>query len=357
MKALILAAGKGTRLYPVTHTRPKHLIPVANRPILYYCLDWITEAGIQDIGIVVSPEQGPLLREAAGDGARWGARVTYVVQEVPGGLAHAVKASRDYLGDSSFLMYLGDNLIEGGVKEPLQRFQSTRPDALIQLKEVDNPQAFGVALLDEGGQAVKLEEKPQEPKSNLALVGLYLFTPKVHQAIDRIKPSWRGELEITDALQDLIDVGSTVHSSILTGWWLDTGNKESVLEANRVLLQTQLREQVKGQVNAGSLLDGKVEIGEGTIIEDSQITGPVSIGKRCHIRNSRIGPFTSVGRDSVIEDSALSDTIIMEQCSIRGVSSLEESLLGSRVLVTQGNVHQGPVRLMLADDSRVEIAP
>ncbi len=357
MKALILAAGKGTRLYPLTHTRPKHLIPVANRPILYYALDWITEAGIQDIGIVVSPEQGHLLREAVGDGARWGARVTYIVQEVPGGLAHAVKVSCDYLGDSPFLMYLGDNLIEGGVKEPLQRFQSTHPDALIQLKEVDNPQAFGVALLDEGGQAVKLEEKPQEPKSNLALVGLYLFTPKVHQAIDRIKPSWRGELEITDALQELIDVGSIVQCTILTGWWLDTGNKESVLEANRVLLQSQLREQVKGQVNAGSLLEGKVEIGEGAIIENSQITGPVSIGERCHIRNSRIGPFTSVGPDSVIEDSALSDTIIMEQCSIRGVSSLEESLLGRRVLVTQGNVHQGPVRLMLADDSRVEMAP
>ena len=355
MKALILAGGKGTRLYPLTHNRVKQLIPVANRPIIFYVLEWVSQAGIEDVGIVVSPEQGNLIREAVGDGSRWGLKVTYVVQEEALGLAHAVKVSQSYLKDSPFLMYLGDNLIQGGVKGPLELFQATAPDALIVLKEVSNPRAFGVAELDGEGRVLGLEEKPQTPKSNLAIVGVYLFTSAIHEAISRIKPSGRGELEITHAIQELLNSGYQVQSSILDGWWLDTGSKESILEANQVMLRELGVPQISGAVDERSQIIGDVEIKEGSIVENSRIEGPASIGEECVIKNSFIGAFTSIGAKTAIADSHLVNSVLLEECSVTNVSHLFDSLVGRGVHISRRTGLDSDVRLFVGDNAQVEI--
>lgn len=355
MKAIVLAGGKGTRLKPITNTIAKQLLPVANKPILSYVLDQIRETGITDIGIIISPDTGANIREAVGDGSRWGARIAYIPQREPLGLAHAVSTAREFLGDSPFLMFLGDNLIQGGVKDFVRDFDAHSPDALILLKEVPDPRLFGVAELDTRGEVLHLVEKPRAPKTNLALVGIYLFTPGIHQAIARIKPSPRGELEITDAIQRLLDDGRRVKSHILTGWWLDTGKKDDLLEANRVVLDTMLQRDIRGEADSQSQVVGRVEIGRGTRVVGSTIRGPASIGEGCVITNSHIGPFTSVGSGTIIESSSVEHSVILEQGRIQGIERLEDSLIGKCVELCKADTRFKTVKIFVGCDSRLEL--
>jgi glucose-1-phosphate thymidylyltransferase len=355
MKALILAGGKGTRLKPLTNTTAKQLLPVANKPILFYVLEQIKEAGITDIGIVISPETSPGIKEAMGDGSRWDAQVTYILQHEPLGLAHAIKTARDFLGNSPFLMFLGDNLIQGGISQFVEQFKSNSPDALILLKPVKETYLFGIAELDEMGKVCYIEEKPRHPRSNLAVIGVYIFSPLVHEAIAHIKPSWRGELEITDTIQRLIDTGKNVQSYILDGWWLDTGKKDDLLEANRVVLDDFLKRDIKGEIDARSQVVGRVEVGEKTKIENSTIRGPVSIAEECHIKNSFIGPFTSIGNNTVIENSSIEHSVILENCRILNIERLADSIVGKGTEVVRQEQGFKALRLFLGDDARVEL--
>ena len=355
MKALILAGGKGTRLRPLTNTTAKHLLPVANKPILFYVLEQTREASITDIGIIISPEHGSRIQEALSDGSRWGVNITYILQPEPLGLAHAVSTAQDFLGDSSFLLFLGDNLIQGGVKDLVGQFHAHAPDALVLLKEVTDPRAFGVAELDTSGRVVQVVEKPKEPKSNLALVGAYLFTSEIHQAIAQLKPSWRGEYEITDAIQKLLEMGKEVRSHILQGWWRDTGNKDDLLEANRLLLDDFLKRSIKGDVDSQSHISGRVEIKEGTRIENSLIRGPVSIAENCRVKNSFIGPFTSISAETVIEDSSIEHSVILGNSHIFKIQHLADSIIGRNTEVVKQEQNFGTIRLFIGDDARVEL--
>ena len=355
MKALILAGGKGTRLRPITNTIAKQLLPVANKPILFYVLDQIVEAGIKDICIIISPETSSHVREAVGNGSHWGARITHILQAEPLGLAQAVTTAKDFLGDSPFLMFLGDNLIDGGVKDFVHQFSTYHPDALILLKEVPDPRLFGVAELNGRGEVIHLVEKPKEPKTNLALVGIYLFTPEIHRAIAEIKPSQRGELEITDAIQRLLDTKKTVRSHILTGWWLDTGKKDDLLEANRVVLDNLLQRDIRGQIDPQSQIVGRVEIKEGARVENSTVRGPVSIGEGCLIKNSFIGPFTSIGANTTVEDSSVEHSVILENSRIYRIERLEDSLIGKGVDLRKADDRFKAVKLFVGCDSRLEL--
>jgi len=355
VKALVLSGGKGTRLKPLTNTTAKPLLPVANKPILYYVLNQVRDAGITDIGIIVSQETRNQIIEAVGDGSRWSVHITYILQAEPLGLAHAVKTARDFLGDSSFLMFLGDNLIQGGVRGFVEEFTASKPDALVLLKEVPDPRLFGVAELNGEGEIVSIVEKPREPKTNLAIPGVYLFTREVHHAVDMIKPSWRGELEITDTIQQLIDSGRKVCSHILTGWWLDTGKKDDLLEANRVALDEFTKQDLRGEIDAASQVVGRVEVAEGAAIENSIVRGPVSIAEGCRIRNSYVGPFTSIGRDTVIEESSLEHSVILENCRIEQVERLADSIIGKDSVVTKQAGNFKPKRLFVGDNADIRL--
>ncbi len=352
MKALVLSGGKGTRLRPLTFTTAKQLIPIANKPILGYVLDRISEAGIKEVGVVIAPETGADVKRYVGDGSDWGLRVSYIVQE-PLGLAHAVKVSRGFLGNDDFLMHLGDNLLKKNLGELIDKFESEKPDALILLKEVEDPTKFGVVVLDNKGNVVKLVEKPKQPPSKLGLVGVYLFSNKIHSAIDEIKPSWRGELEITDAIQKLVDKGCFVKAEILDSWWLDTGKKDDVLAANALVLDEYIQRDVKGEA-IGSTIEGRVSVGSGTKIIGSVVRGPCVIGKKCIIENSFIGPYTSVGDECLIKNSSINYSIIMERTIIEGVETLEECLIGRNCRIRSED-RSKTFKLCVGDYSEVKI--
>jgi len=355
MKALVLAGGKGTRLKPLTATIAKHLLPMANKPILFYALQQITEAGIKDIGIIVSPETATCIKEAVGDGSKWNARITYIPQVEPLGLAHAVKTAKDFLGDSSFLMFLGDNLIQGGVTQFVEEFNRRSPDALIVLKAVKETHLFGIAELDETGRVFRVEEKPKHTSSNLAVIGIYMFSPVVHRAVSQIKPSWRGELEITDAIQKMIDTGNKVYSHIFEGWWFDTGKKDDILEANQVVLDEFLVRDVRGEIDSQSRIVGRVEIGKGSRVENSTIRGPTSIAEGCQIKNSFVGPFTSLGMGTRIENSSIERSVVLNDSHISHIERLQDSLIGSRVELKKADERFRAVKLFIGDDAKLEL--
>ncbi|MER7207924.1 glucose-1-phosphate thymidylyltransferase [Streptosporangium sp. NPDC000239] len=354
MKALVLAGGSGTRLRPITHTSAKQLVPVANKPVLFYGLEAIAAAGIREIGIVVGDTQAEI-EAAVGDGSALGLQVTYLRQQAPLGLAHAVLIARDYLGEDDFVMYLGDNFIVGGIGDVVDRFTRDRPDAQIMLTQVGDPRQFGVAELDGNGRVVGLEEKPAEPKSDLALVGVYLFTPLIHRAVAELKPSWRGELEITDAIQWLIERGHRVESSVISGYWKDTGNVTDMLEVNRLVLES-LETRLEGRVDDVSELIGRVVVEPGAVVERSRIVGPAIIGAGARILDSYVGPFTSIAADCVVDGSEIEYSIVLPRASISGVSRIEASLIGHDVEVTPAPNTPRAHRLVLGDHSKVQIS-
>jgi glucose-1-phosphate thymidylyltransferase len=354
VKALVLSGGAGTRLRPITHTSAKQLVPVANKPVLFYGLEAIADAGITEVGIVVG-DTAEEIREAVGDGAALGLHVTYIPQEAPLGLAHAVLIARDFLGEDDFVMYLGDNFIVGGITALVDGFRAERPDAQILLTRVPNPTSFGVAELDAQGRVKNLEEKPKQPKSDLALVGVYLFTPAVHEAVRAIKPSWRGELEITHAIQWLIDEQRDVRSTTISGYWKDTGNVTDMLEVNRSVLDT-LEPVVLGDVDAESEIIGRVRIEAGAKVTGSRIVGPVIIGPDAVVSDSYIGPYTSVSENCLIEDTEIEYSIVLRDSSLTGVRRVEASLIGRNVEVTPAPRNPAAHRLVLGDHSKVQIS-
>ncbi|WP_169981204.1 glucose-1-phosphate thymidylyltransferase [Microbispora sp. H10836] len=353
MKALVLAGGSGTRLRPITHTRAKQLVPVANKPVLFYGLESIAAAGISEVGIVVGDTQDEI-EAAVGDGSRFGLQASYLRQEAPLGLAHAVLIARDYLGDDDFVMYLGDNFIVGGIESLVGRFRERRPSAQIMLTRVSDPRQFGVAELAGDGRVVGLEEKPREPKSDLALVGVYLFTRAIHDAVAELKPSWRGELEITDAIQWLIDAGHEVDPAVISGYWKDTGNVADMLEVNRLVLES-LERRVDGDAEDCELI-GRVVVEAGASVRRSRIVGPVVVGAGTVVDRSYVGPFTSIGADCVVSGSEIEYSIVLARSSIEGVRRIEASLIGHDVEITPAPDTPKAHRLVLGDHSRVQIS-
>jgi glucose-1-phosphate thymidylyltransferase len=356
MKALILSGGKGTRLRPLTYTGAKQLVPVANKPILWYGIEAIVAAGIVDIGIIISPETGEEIKEKTGNGDRFGAKITYIYQDQPLGLAHAVKVARPFLGDSPFVMYLGDNLIQDGLGQFLQAFKDKNLDALILLRTVSNPTAFGVAKVDEQGRVLALVEKPKVPPSNLALVGLYFFSPSIHQAIDSIQPSARGELEITDAIQALINQSQKVEALQLEGWWLDTRKKDDLLAANQIILDSILVNRNQGNVDAQSQISGRVTIGKNSQIINSTIRGPVIIGEDCQIENCFIGPFSSVGDRVILQDADLEHSVVLQSAQVVGIQQrIVDSVIGQRAKLAIAPQRPKALRFLIGDDSQIEL--
>ncbi|WP_322496140.1 glucose-1-phosphate thymidylyltransferase [Chloroflexus sp.] len=354
MKGLVLSGGKGTRLRPITYTSAKQLVPVANKPVLFRVIEAIRDAGITDIGIVIG-DTGDEIRSAVGNGRRWGVKITYIPQEAPLGLAHAVKISRDFLGDDRFVMFLGDNCIQGGISPLIEQFGRSDYNAQIVLKKVADPRSFGVAELDDDGRVIRLVEKPREPKSDLALVGIYMFDHHVFEAVEAIRPSARGELEITDAIQWLVSNGYNVYPYVHEGWWIDTGKKDDMLEANRLVLE-EMEPLVQGYVDRDSQLIGKVIIEPGAEIINSTIRGPAIIGEHTRIVNAYVGPFTSIYHHCHIEECEIEHSIVLEYCTIRGLPHrLEDSLIGRNVEIGRSPLRPKAYRLMLGDNSSVGV--
>ncbi|HWP33713.1 MAG TPA: glucose-1-phosphate thymidylyltransferase [Solirubrobacterales bacterium] len=354
LKGLILSGGAGTRLRPITHTSAKQLVPVANKPVLFYGIEALVDAGIAEIGIVIAPETGDEIRAAVGDGSAFGAKVTYIVQDEPAGLAHAVLTAEEFIGDSPFVMYLGDNLLADGLRGLVATFRSEEPDALILLTPVEDPQSYGVAELN-GEQVVRLIEKPKEPPSNLALVGVYLFGPQIFEAARALEPSWRGELEITEAIQGLIDAGRSVRSEVVSGWWKDTGQLADMLEANRLVLE-EIETRVEGEVDAGSRVEGRVIVEPGASVERSVVRGPAVIGSGAHIEDAYIGPYTSIGDDVHVRRSEIEHSIILSGSVVEDLGTrMEASLLGKEVKLTRSQGMPKTLRMLVGDKSEIEI--
>lgn len=352
MKAFVLAGGTGTRLRPLTYTLAKQLVPIANRPVLHYVMGHLYEAELKEVGVIISLETGSQIQSALSENP-WGFDFTFITQNRPEGLAHAVKMARPFLEEEPFVMYLGDNLIGQGIRDFIKAFEGSGADALILLKEVANPCPFGVAQLDSNGRVIRIVEKPKQPPSNLALVGVYIFSPVIHEAIEQIKPSWRGELEITDAVQRLLDSGYTVRSFILKSWWLDCGKKDDILEANRVVLDEWIKEKVQGEVDNESRIYGRMEIARGACLRKSIVRGPAIIGEETIIENSFIGPFSSIGRSCKIKDSVLEHVVVLDGAQVIGVSRLEDSVIGRNALVKREETNRKALRLMIGDDAEV----
>lgn len=357
MKALILSGGKGTRLRPLTYTGAKQLVPVANKPILWYGIEGIVAAGITDIGIIISPETGEEVKAKTGNGDRFGAKITYILQEKPAGLAHAVKVAQPFLGDSPFIMYLGDNLIESNLNLFLDKFKTQQVDAFILLRQVSNPTAFGVAKVDENGRVLQLIEKPKVPPSNLALVGIYFFANTIHDAIAGIKPSPRGELEITDAIQCLIDRQMKVEASQLDGWWLDTGKKDDLLEANRIILDTTcLTKSILGELDAQSDAIGRVQIGAGTKLINCTVRGPAIVGSNCHLEHCFIGPYSSIGDNVTLIDVEIEHSVVLQGAKVSGIHQrIVDSAIGQRAQLISTPRRPKALRFMIGDDSQIEL--
>ncbi|MCW3034155.1 MAG: glucose-phosphate thymidylyltransferase [Solirubrobacteraceae bacterium] len=359
LKGLILSGGKGTRLRPITHTSAKQLVPVANKPVLFYGIEAMAEAGIEEVGIIIAPETGGEIEAAAGDGSRFGLRITYVVQDEPLGLAHAVLTAEAFLDSSPFVMYLGDNLLQGGISELVAAFREHEPDALILLTPVPDPENYGVAELEQAatgqtGRVRRLIEKPTEPATDLALVGVYMFTAGVHDAARAIAPSARGELEITDAIQHLVDSGLRVEPHIVRGWWKDTGRLEDMLEANRLILDN-LVERIDGEL-IDSQVDGRVVIEAGARLERTRVRGPAVIGAGAVLKDCYIGPYTAIGDGCTIIAAEVEHSILLAGCEVCDLDGrMESSLLGRNVTVRRGERQPRAYRFMVGDNSDISI--
>ncbi|MDB5079941.1 MAG: glucose-phosphate thymidyltransferase [Chloroflexi bacterium] len=358
MKGLILSGGKGTRLRPLTYTSAKQLVPVANKPVLFYAIETLVEAGIRDIGIIVGDTKDEIIA-AVGKGDRWDINITYIPQEAPLGLAHAVKIAEDFLGDNRFVMYLGDNMIEESIRPLVEEFSTgdSTYQCQILLKQVPNPESYGVAELDPSNleKVVRLVEKPREPQSDLALVGIYMFDHHIFEAVNNIKPSWRNELEITDAIQYLVDKGYNVRPKIVKGWWVDTGKQADMLEVNRLILD-RVERKVEGVVDRDSSVNGKVIVAKTAEIINSVVRGPAIIGEHCRVVNSYIGPFTSINHHCTITDSEIEHSIILENSQVLDISGrIEDSLIGRNVVVEKSPIKPKAYKFLLGDNSKVGI--
>ena len=354
LKGLILSGGAGTRLRPITHTSAKQLVPVANKPVLFYGIEALVEAGITEIGVIIAPETGEEIRQAAGDGSDFGAKLTYIEQEAPLGLAHALLTAEDYLGQSPFVMYLGDNLLRNGITDLVEVFRSSEPDALILLTHVDDPSAYGVAELN-GERVVRLVEKPEDPPSDLALVGVYMFTPAIFEAAHSIKPSGRGELEITDAIDTLIESDRRVESHIVKGWWKDTGKLEDMLEANRLVLE-DIDPRIDGELDSESRVEGRVAIEKGAKLERTIIRGPAIIGEGTQLTDAYVGPYTAIDRDVVITGSEIEHSIVLAGSSITNLHArMEASLLGKNVSLSRSEGMPKTLRFLVGDNADISI--
>lgn len=355
MKALVLSGGKGTRLRPITYTMAKQLVPVANEPILGYVFQHLMEAGIKEVGVVVAPETQDDVKKFLKNGGRWGLKIQYILQDKPLGLAHAVKTAQPFLRTSPFVMYLGDNLLSEGIKGYREQFLKEKLDAFLFLKEVENPKAFGVAVLNKKGHITRLIEKPEDPPSNLALVGVYFFSSRIHEAIAHIKPSARGELEITDAIQELMNMKGLVKGHILEGWWLDTGKKDDFLAANTTVLDDYIKRDICGNCDDKSQIIGRVRLEKKAKVVDSIIRGPVVIGEGAQIIHSFIGPYTTIGPYSRVIHSVIEHSVLMNHCLVENIARIEDSLIGREAHVIQGRNHSKALRLMIGDNAIVEV--